>query len=115
MRALLALMLFATAAHADREMCGHGYHGVPIDLDVKDADIHDVLRLLADTGHVNLVVSDEVTGKVTLALHRVPWDQAACVIAATKKLSITIDGNILLVTIAARAAVPHRRTPATPS
>ncbi len=98
-------------------MCRPGtkYRGAPIDLDLKDADIHDVLRLLADTGHVNLVVSDEVTGKVTLALRHVPWDQAACVIAATKKLTITLDGNILVVTPATRAAVPHRRTTATPS
>ena len=99
MRALAALMLLATAAHADGDLCPRNahYRGATIDLDVKDADIQEVFRLLAETGHVNLVVPDGVAGRVTLRLHRVPWDQAACAIAATHKLSITVDGNILIV------------------
>jgi type II secretory pathway component HofQ len=76
---------------------GVAHHGAPIDLDVKDADIHDVFRLLADVGHVNLVVSDEVTGKITLRLKHVAWDAAACTIADMKHLDITVQDNILLV------------------
>ena len=92
-------MLLPVVARADGELCARGahYRGATIDLDVKDADIHEVLRLLADTGRVNLVVPDTVSGKVTLKLHRVPWDQAACAIAATHQLSIVVDGNILIV------------------
>ena len=99
MRALVVLMLLSAVARADGELCVRDarYHGATIDLDVKDADIQEVLRLLAETGHVNLVVPDGVTGRVTLKLHRVPWDQAACAIAATHRLSITVDGNILIV------------------
>ena len=36
------------------------YNGRRIDIDLKDADVHNVLRLLADTGHVNIV-----TGRAT--------------------------------------------------
>lgn len=119
MRALLALVLFATAeiAHADGGLCARGtrHRGALIDLDLKDADIHDVLRLIADTAHTNLVVSDDVGGKVTLKLHRVPWDQAVCVIAASHKLTVTVDGNILLVTTSAAAPGPHRQRTATPN
>ena len=99
LRALVALMLLPALARADGDLCPRNahYRGATIDLDVKDADIQEVFRLLAETGHVNLVVPDGVTGKVTLKLHRVPWDQAACAIAATHKLSITVDGNILIV------------------
>lgn len=81
-------------------MCTRGakYHGAPIDLDVKDADIHDVMRLLADVGRVNIVVADSVKGKVTLRLKRVAWDQIACTIAAVHKLMISVDGNVVLVT-----------------
>ncbi len=80
-------------------LCARGavHHGAAIDLDVKDADIHDVFRLIADAGHVNLVVSDEVTGKLTLKLKHVPWDQAACTIADMRKLDVTYDGGILMV------------------
>jgi type II secretory pathway component HofQ len=98
--AILAMMtLAATTARADGELCRRDvkHHGATIDLDVKGADIHDVLRLLVDVGRVNLVVSDEVSGKVTLYLHRVPWDQAACVIADVHHLDVTVEGNILVV------------------
>jgi hypothetical protein len=91
------------AAHADREgrreLCARGvrHHGAPIDLNVKGADIQDVFRLIADVGNVNLVIPDDVTGKVTLRLVRVAWDAVACALAAMHRLTITVDGNILLV------------------
>ena len=115
MRTLLAAsaILVATAAFAPawadepaarRELCGRNvrHRGVPIDLDVKDADIHDVFRLIADAARVNLVVPADVTGKVTLRLLRVAWDAAACAIAGVHHLTITVDGNILLVMRAPR-------------
>jgi len=91
--------LAATPAVADHELCGRGakHRGAPMDLDVKDADLKDVLRLLADVGKVNLVVPDDVSGRVTLRLRRVPWDQVACAVAAVHKLTITVQGSILMV------------------
>ena len=82
-----------------RALCGRDvrHRGAAIDLDVKDADIHDVFRLIADAARVNLVIPDDVTGKVTLRLLRVPWDAVACAVAAVHHLRITVDGNILLV------------------
>jgi type II secretory pathway component GspD/PulD (secretin) len=82
-----------------RALCGRDvrHHGAPIDLNVKDADIHDVFRLIADAARVNLVIPDDVTGKVTLRLSRVPWDAVACAVAAVHHLTITVDGTILLV------------------
>jgi type IV pilus assembly protein PilQ len=96
---LFAAIFTATPALADRDMCTPGaeHHGATIDLDFKDADVHDVLRMLADVGHVNLVVSDEVKGKVTLHLKRVAWDAAACAIAGVQHLLVTVDGNVVLV------------------
>src|SRR5512140_2581199 len=44
------------------------YVGRKMDLDVKDADIHNVLRLIADVGRVNIVVGDDVTGSVTVRM-----------------------------------------------
>jgi type II secretory pathway component HofQ len=95
----IAGCVLATAlpARAD-DLCTRPHHGAAIDLDVKAADVHDVFRLLADVGHVNLVVGDNVTGKVTLKLKRVAWDTAACAVADLEHLAIDVDGNILLVT-----------------
>jgi len=104
MRALVIGLLVATTsvAHADRELCEPGtrmrYRGAVVDLDVKGAEIHDVYRLLGDVGRINIVVPDDVTGKVTLRLKRVPWDQVACTVAAVHRLAITVNGNVLLVT-----------------
>ena len=101
MTKLLALMLlaFPAAAAYAGDPCARGakHHGAPIDLDLKDADVHDVFRLLSDVGHVNLVVSDEVAGKVTLRLKHVAWDLAACTIAASHHLELDVQDNILLV------------------
>jgi len=96
---VLAAILLPQVAAADGDLCAQGvkHHGAPIDLDVKDADVHDVFRLLSDAGHVNLVVADDVAGKVTVKLKRVAWDLAACTIAAVHHLRIDVQANILLV------------------
>jgi type IV pilus assembly protein PilQ len=104
LRAVVLASIVVTAvsstAHAQRAMCRPGakYHGATLDLDVKDADIHDVMRLLADVGNVNIVIANDVRGKVTLRLKRVAWDAAACTIAGVHKLDVTVDGNVVLVT-----------------
>jgi type IV pilus assembly protein PilQ len=94
------VMGLAGSAAADRDLCAPGtrFRGAPVDLDLKDADIRDVFRLLADVGRVNLVVDDKVDGKVTLRLKRVPWDQIACTVAAVHKLQIMVQDSILMVT-----------------
>ena len=93
--------MLAGTAHAD-DLCRRPARGPTIDLDVKDADVHDVLRLVTDAARVNLVVSDEVAGKVTLRLERVHWEEVACAIAGLEHLTMSLDQNILLVTSSAR-------------
>lgn len=107
MRALAILLVLCGTAFADagpdRELCAKGtvYRGPALDLDVKDADVHDVYRLLSDVGRVNIVIASDVRAKVTLRLRRVAWQQIACTIAAVHKLQILVDGNVLLVRLRA--------------
>ena len=68
-----------------------------VDLDLKDVDIANVCRLLADVAKVNIVVADDVHGSVTMRLRQVPWDRALEVILATKGLRAERRGDILLV------------------
>jgi type II secretory pathway component HofQ len=68
-----------------------------ITIDVKDADIGNVLRLIAETGDLNLVVGDDVTGKVTLHLRQVAWDQALVVVLKLKGLGSERYGNVLRI------------------
>jgi len=73
------------------------YTGRRIDVDLKDADIHNVLRILADAGRVNIVAADNVSGTVTIRLKNVPWDQALDTILQAKKLGMVRKGNIIRV------------------
>jgi hypothetical protein len=88
---------FATRRIGEATPPARPYRGARIDLDLKAADIHDVFRLLADVGKVNIVVAGDVSGTVTMRLRRVPWDQALDVIARARGLSYEREGNVILV------------------
>jgi len=74
-----------------------GFTGRRIDLDLKDADVHNVLRLLADVGQVNIVTADNVSGTVTIRMRNVPWDQALDVVLQAKGLGVVQRANMLRV------------------
>ena len=73
------------------------YNGRRIDLDFKDIDVHDVLRLIADVGKFNVITSDDVTGKITIRMRNVPWDQALDYVLQTKSLGMVRAGNLIRV------------------
>lgn len=73
------------------------FTGRRIDLDLKDADVHNVLRLIADVGRVNIVTSDNVDGTVTIRMRNVPWDQALETILQAKGLGMVRQGNMIRV------------------
>jgi type IV pilus assembly protein PilQ len=73
------------------------FTGRRIDLDLKDADVHNVLRLLADVGQVNIVTADNVTGTITIRMRNVPWDQALDVVLQAKGLGVVQRANMLRV------------------
>ena len=58
-----------------------------IDLDVKEADVLDVLRLLAEIGEFNLVADPDVSCQATLKLHEVPWTQVMDLLLKTCRLA----------------------------
>jgi type IV pilus assembly protein PilQ len=73
------------------------YYGQTVEFDFKDAPIHDLLRIIADTGGVNIVVPDTIDAKVTVRLKRVPWDQALEVILASHGLWYRREGNLFRI------------------
>lgn len=74
-----------------------GFTGRRIDLDLKDADIHNVLRLIGDVSRRNIVVADDVSGTVTIRLRNVPWDQALAVILQSKGLGKVEYANMIRI------------------
>ncbi|MBW2186993.1 MAG: type IV pilus secretin PilQ [Deltaproteobacteria bacterium] len=73
------------------------YTGEPVDLVFDDADIRTVMQLIAEVSDQNLILSDGVTGNITLRLHEVPWDQALDLILEIKELGTINQGNVIRV------------------
>jgi type IV pilus assembly protein PilQ len=66
-------------------------------LDVQDADIKAVFRLLAEQGNVNIVSGDDVKGAITLSLKNVVWEQALDTVLEIKGLGKKTEGNVITV------------------
>ena len=78
-------------------VAGARFTGEPISLDLKDADLKDVLRTFAKLARVNIAIDPEVKGSVTVRLHDVPWDQALDVILRINGLGYVLEGSVLRV------------------
>src|SRR3989344_2904951 len=73
------------------------YTGRKISLDFKDADINNILRLVAEISNLNIIAGDDVKGKMSLRLVDVPWDQAFAIILKTNGLGRVQEGNVVRV------------------
>lgn len=81
--------------------------GEPITLSLKDADLAETLRSFAKVGDFNLILDPAVSGKVTVELKDVPWDQALDSILRIHRLGMDITGG--RVVIGPRAGIEARR------
>jgi type IV pilus assembly protein PilQ len=84
------------------------YTGERLTLNFQDISVRAVLQLLADASGQNIVVSDSVSGNVTLRLQNVPWDQALAIILQTKGLGERKEGNVILVAPQAELAAREK-------
>jgi type IV pilus assembly protein PilQ len=73
------------------------YTGRKLSLDFKDADVKNILRLIAEVSNLNIITGDEVTGKITMRLVEVPWDQALDVILQARSLGMIRAGNVIRI------------------
>ncbi|MCG6658381.1 type IV pilus secretin PilQ [Halomonas campisalis] len=80
------------------------YTGERITLNFQDIEVRSVLAIIADFTGLNLVASDSVTGRVTLNLQDVPWDQALDLVLKSHGLASRQEGNVILVAPASELA-----------
>jgi type IV pilus assembly protein PilQ len=85
------------------------YVGEKLSLNFQDIEVRAVLQLIADFTSMNLVASDTVSGRITLRLQNVPWDQALDLVLKTKGLDKRQNGNVLMVAPAAEIAERERQ------
>ena len=66
-------------------------------MDFKDADLRNVLRLLAEQNGLNIIAGPDITGEVTVRLRGVTIDEALRNILKANGYSFVKDENIILV------------------
>ena len=79
-----------------------------LSMDFRDADINNLLRIIAEVSGMNVVAGGDVTGKVTVRLVNVEWQQALDVILRINGMGYEIDGNIIRVAPQAKLAAEQR-------
>ncbi len=80
-----------------------------VDLDFKDADIHNVLRIMSTVVGVDIVVPDDVKATVTVRMTDVYWYDALDVILKSKGLEWTQRGRLVRVLTQAQADAERKQ------
>lgn len=80
----------AKASHA-------AYAGEKLSLNFQNISTREALNVIADFTNLNMVISDTVSGSLTLRLKEVPWDQALQIILDTRGLLQQKEGNVIMV------------------
>lgn len=73
------------------------YGGDKISLNIQNTPVKQLLQTLGEEFGYNVVMSDTVTGAISLRLQNVPWDQAFDLILERGGLDKRRRGNVLLV------------------
>ena len=73
------------------------YTGAKITIDLQNTDIRDFLRILADTGKLNLVMDPDVQGNYGFKFNETPWDQVLDVVLKNASLGKEIQNGVLRV------------------
>ena len=99
--ALLAAVLAVNAPASELQPEGSSpagqYVGEPLSLNFQDVEVRSALQIIADIAGLNLVAPDSVSGRITLRLVDVPWDEALHLVLAVEGLGKRQTGNVLMV------------------
>ncbi|GLH69292.1 hypothetical protein GETHPA_08250 [Geothrix rubra] len=75
----------------------YNYTGARITIDLQNTDIRELLRILADTGKLNLVIDPDVQGTLGVRFTDTPWDQVLDVVLKNAGLGKEIQNGVLRV------------------
>jgi type IV pilus assembly protein PilQ len=79
-----------------------GFAGEKLTLNFQKISVREALYVISDFINsnnipMNMVISDSVTGDLTLRLKDVPWDQALDIILKSKDLDMRKNGNVIQI------------------
>jgi type IV pilus assembly protein PilQ len=81
-----------------------------ISFDFVDADIRNVLRVFAEVAKKNIIVADDVKGKVTMKLQDISYDEAFDVILRSNDLAKIEEENIVRILTAKKLNEERERS-----
>ncbi len=84
------------------------YTGDKLTLNFQKIDVREALNVIADFTGTNMVISDTVSGNITLRLKDVPWDQALDIILQSRGLDMRKIGNVIQVAPSAEIAAKEK-------
>ncbi|WP_052507012.1 type IV pilus secretin PilQ [Desulfonatronovibrio magnus] len=76
------------------------YTGDLISIDMQNAEVEHVIRLITSITDYNLILDENVTGRISLRLINVPWDQALDLVLVQKNLGMVLRGDIIRIATA---------------
>ena len=85
------------ADDAETKVVDDSYIGSPISFDFQNISVRGALQTIAEETGINFVISDSVTGDLTLRLKDVPWDQALETIMQIKGLAKREKDNVVWI------------------
>ncbi len=77
-----------------------------VSLDVKEMDLSDFVRFIAETANMNVVLHPAVQGKVNLMVKDAPWEQVLDLVLKNHGLAREIEGNTIRIAPTASFAGP---------
>lgn len=84
-----------------------------ISLDVREMDLSDFFRLIAEVGNINVVLHPAVQGKVNLTVKDVPWEQVLDVVLKNHGLAKEFQGNVMRIVPSAIVEAEQKQKAAT--
>jgi len=86
------------------------HNASPISVDVNQAELSNVLRLMARQSGLNIVASNDVVGKVTVSLAGVTIKEALDMVVKANGFDYTVAGDVILVKPRNRFDAAERQT-----
>jgi type IV pilus assembly protein PilQ len=88
----------STQSGQGRQYGQSGFVGEPINLNVVNADVRDILNYITEQYGINFVIDSSVGAvPVTVNVQDVPWNYALDAILRANRLGVDVNGNILRV------------------
>jgi len=84
------------------------FSGAPMTMQFQNIELRTALQLVSEFSGVNIIMTDSVTGNLSMRLKDVPWDQVLHTLLQTRGLGQQQEGNVIWVAPLAELAAREK-------